>query len=247
MTWINRLKMLVGVFAVFLLVLALTVALSHRKGETDAGSASMDAIEYPVGTDYSGTVIEQFVVQGDAVAAGDPIARIQSTQLLQDLDDDISVPDSEVFQVNDDGTYTVLSSVNGLVQEVSVQQGGYAAGGTTLATIAALDSLFVSAEFILDPKDFERIEQGARVDVTLPNDQQLAGTVESIEVATVDDKAVATATVDIDESLFAEQGGLMTPGTPVEATMQLRNDDLLATSVAELRTLISDVREALFA
>ena len=39
----------------------------------------------------------------------------------------------------------------------------------------------------------------------------------------------------------------MTPGTPVEATLQLRNDDLLATSVDELRSLISDVREALFA
>lgn len=247
MTWATRFRMFFGVIAVFLLVLALTVALSHRKGETDASSASMDAVSYPVGTDYAGTVIEQFVQQGDAVAAGDPIARIQSTQLMQDLADDIAVPDSEVFVVNDDGTLTVLSSVQGIVDEIGVQQGGYAGGGSTIATISAIESLFVSAEFVLDPADFERIEQGAEVEVRLPNDDVLPGAVESIEVETRDDKALATVTVDIDETRFGQHGGLMTPGTPVEATMQLRNDDLLATMVGEMRTVISDVREALFA
>lgn len=247
MTWKTRFSMFFGLIAVTALVLALTVAFSHRKGETEASSASIDAIEYPVGADYPGTVIEQFVVPGDTVAAGDPVARIQSTQLMRDLDDDIEVPDSDVSTVNDDGTLTVRSSVDGLVDEVLVPQGGYAGGGSVVATITALDSLFVSAEFLLDPRDFERVEQGALVEVVLPNDGTLAGAVESLEVETDEGTARTTVEVAIESASFAEQGGLMAPGTPVEATLQLRNDDLLASMVSELRAVISDVREALFA
>lgn len=247
MTWTNRFKMFFGLIGVTLLVLALTVALSHRKGEADADTASIESIAYPVGTDYPGTVVEQYVEVGDLVDVGDPIARLQSTQLMRDLDDDIEVPDTEVAVINGDGTFTVLSSVEGLVDDVITPQGGYAAGGTLIATVTAIDSIFVSAEFTLDPADYERIEQGARVEVTLPNNDELEGAVESVEVETDEDRARATVEVDIDESLFGEHGGLLTPGTPVDATMQLRNDDLLAKVVSGLRSLISDVREALFA
>jgi multidrug resistance efflux pump len=248
MTWRTRFRMFFGVIAVSLLVLALTVALSHRKGETEASAASVAAISYPVGTDFPGTVIEQFVEQGDTVAIGDSIARIQSTQLLQTLDSGDAIPDSEVYRIGDDGTVTVLASVNGIVDTFEVQQGGYAGPGSTIVTVSSIDSLYVSASFILDARDFERIEDGARVEIQLPNNDLLDGSVKSIEVETRGDgKAFVTAHVIIDSDDFLAQGDLMKPGTPVDATLSLRNDDLLATSVAELRSLIADVRQALFA
>lgn len=245
MTWANRFRMSIGAILVLLIVLALTVALSQRKGETDASSAAMAAEQYPVGTDYAGTVIEQTVRTGDLIQAGEPIATLQSTALLNDLADDASVPDSDVFRVNDDGTLTILSSITGIVGEFAVPQGAFAASGTTITTIDSLDSLYVEAEFLLDPKDFERIEQRAAVEVTLPNDDELAGTVETLEVVTQDGKALATVKVDVDETRFGQHGGLMTPGTPVSATLSLRNDDALAGMVSHLRGFIGDVRQAL--
>lgn len=245
MTWSTRFRLFFGTLLVIALVGVLTIALSQRKGESTASSASIDAVTYEVGTDYAGAVVEQFVVRGDIVNAGDPIATIQSNDLVRDLNDDIIVRSSEVFRVNTDGTLTVTSAVTGIVLSVDVPQGSYAAAGAAVATIAAVDTLFVSAEFELSTADFARIVEGAPVAITMPDGARLAGTVGPVETTTVEGSALATVAVVIDAEQFADQGGFILPGTPVTATMALRNDDMLANVTGLVRTVIADVRIAL--
>lgn len=245
MTWTNRFRLFFGFLMVVVVVGALTVALSHRKGEVEASSAAIDAQSYAVGTDYSGAVIEQHVAAGDPVNEGDPIATIQSNDLVRDLNDDIVVTSSEVFEVNFDSTLTVKSAVTGVVTSVEVLKGAYAPAGGAVATIAAIDTLFVSAEFRLSPADFARIEKGAPVEVTLPDGSQMTGEVGPVEATTEGGVAIATVDVLIDEEQFDAQGEFISPGTPVTAVMDLRNEDVLANFTSMVRTLIADVREAL--
>jgi multidrug resistance efflux pump len=245
MTWSTRFRLFFGMLLVVVVVGALTIALSQRKGEVGASSASIDAVSYPVGTDYAGAVVEQFVERGDSVRAGDPIATIQSNDLMRDLSDDIAVSSNEVFTVNADGTLTVTSAVDGIVLSVDVLKGAYASAGSAVATIASIDSLFVSAEFRLSPTDYARVVEGAAVVVTLADGAVLEGVVGPVEATTLEGEAIATVDVLIEQSQFSEQEEFVSPGTPVTAVMTLRNDDVLADFTGMVRTLISDVRVAL--
>jgi multidrug resistance efflux pump len=241
MTWGNRFRLLIGLVAVVAVVGALTVVFSHRKGETMSTSASVQSLDFTVGSDYAGTVIEQKVAPGDHVKTGDPVAVVQSNTLLEALDNDQTIADSDVYDVHDDGTLTVKSTVDGIVENVDVQQGGYAASGGTIATISGTDGLFVSAEYTLDAKDYERVENGAEVSIEFPNTQSIEGTVDSFDVKTVDGRAQAVVKVTSDELGYGAQDGLVTPGAPVQAEMKLKNDDALAGLIESARGFAGDL------
>ena len=241
MTWRNRFKMLVGLIAVVAVVGVLTIMFSQRKGETTSTSASIEAVTYPVGTDYAGTVVEQFVLVGDEIVAGDPIVTVQSNTLAQDLANGATIADNDVFTVSPDGTLTVKSTVNGVVASMDVQQGSYAASGSTIATLAATDGLYVEAQYILDPKDFGRVVQGAAVELELPNSDIVNGSVAQVEVTTEEGQALSIVRVESEELEYGSHEGLIASGTPVVATMQLRNDDVLARLVDTVTSAISDV------
>ena len=49
---------------------------NSNSGKVAGKSASLMAKDYPVGTDYSGTVTEQYVKVGDQVAAGQPLFEV---------------------------------------------------------------------------------------------------------------------------------------------------------------------------
>ena len=245
MTWANRFKMFFGLITVVVIVAALTIVFSQRKGETASATASIEAIEYPVGTDYPGSVISQPVKAGDEVVVGDPIATIQSNTLLEQLADGATVASTGTYDVFPDGTLTIKSTVNGIVDEVLVQQGGYAAAGSTIAQLSATDPLYVTAEYVLDPKDFARVEEGAVVAIELPNSEKIAGTVDSFEVDTVDGQARAIVKIMSTDLTYGSHGGLVAPGTPISAEMKLRNDDVLARLVGSVRDFASDLKDAI--
>ena len=241
MTWRNRFKMFFGVITVVAIVGVLTIMFSQRKGETTSTSASIEAVTYPVGTDYAGTVVEQFALVGDEISAGDPIATVQSNTLAQDLANGATIADNDVFTVSPDGTLTVKSTINGVVSTTDVQQGSYAASGSTIATLAATDGLYVEAQFLLDPKDFARVVEGAEVELELPNSEIVTGAVVNVEVTTVDGEAVSVVRVESDELTYGSHEGLVADGTPVVATMQLRNDDVLARLISTVTATARDV------
>lgn len=245
MTWRNRFKMFFGLVVVVVAVAALTIVFSQRKGETTSMTASIEAVKYPVGTDYAGSVIAQSVEAGDEVAVGDPIATIQSNTLLEQLDNGATIASNETYDVFPDGTLTIKSTVNGIVDEVLVQQGGYAAAGGAVAHLSATDPLHVEAEYSLDPKDFARVEEGAFVTLELPNSETISGTVDSFEVETIDGQARAIVTISSEELTYGGHGGLIAPGTPISAEMKLRNDDVLARMVGSVRDFASDLKDAI--
>jgi multidrug resistance efflux pump len=240
MTWGNRFRLLTGILAIILIVGVATVIFSQRKGETSSSTASIEAVPFPVGTDYAGTIIDEPILKGDVVAAGDPIATIDSSILRESQAKGIVTASSSVFDVHPDGTVTVKSTVAGVVKDIAIQQGGYAGGGTTIATIQATDSLYVTSKFTLDPKDFARVEKGALVSLKLPNSDRVEGEVEQVDVTTVEGNARAIVKVTSPNLVYGAHGGLVAPGTPVEATLTLRNDDPLAAVVDSLKGSVKD-------
>jgi len=228
MTWTSRFKLLVGMIVVLVVVAALTVVFTQRQSQVASTSASIEAKRYPVGLDYGGTVTTAEVENGDRVAVGDTLFTLQSPSLESDLAKGLFKPATAAYTVREDGTVVMTASVAGTVADVSTESGSFVQAGQVLATIDASGSLFVKAEYTLSARDYSRIEDGASVDILLPNQQVVAGTVVSIAVETADGVAESTVLVQSTGLVDGAYNGLVKRGTPVTATLLLRNDGVFA-------------------
>ena len=224
MTWANRFRLLVGFIVVLIIALGCTLILSQRETEVDSRSASVRATTYSVGADYAGTVTTQNVNQGDTVKTGQPLLTIQSATLAAALAAKTRVPASTAYTVSTPGMLTLLATQPGVVSKIGAHVGGFVSAGSALASIDRTGSLYVLADFRLDPYDFSRIQKGALVDLTLPNQQQLSGTVARISVTTIGGKADASIEVRSPHLVRGTHNGLVMPGTPISATLHLRPD-----------------------
>ncbi|MBX0299688.1 efflux RND transporter periplasmic adaptor subunit [Cryobacterium sp. 1639] len=228
MTWVNRLKLLVGLVGVFALVAVLTVIFNQRQSQVASASASIQAAEYPVGTDYGGIVIERLVEEGDAVSAGQPMFTVQSPTLQADVAEGLVSLENVAYSVSPDGVLTLTASIDGTVTGITTERGSFVQAGQVLATINRGGSLYVSAQFVLTSTDYARIEEGAPVQIVLPNQARISGNLDTVEVTTVDGQAETTARVISTGLADGEFNGLVAPGTPVAATLSLRDDGPLA-------------------
>jgi multidrug resistance efflux pump len=224
MTWANRFRLFVGLVVVLAIVLGLTLILSQRETEADSRSATVKAVTYSIGSDYAGTVMTQNVNQGDAVKAGQPLLTIQSATLAAALATKVKVPASTAYTVASTGVLTLVATEPGIVSTIGAHVGGFVSAGSQLATIDRTGSLYVLADFRLDPYDFSRIQKGAKVDLILPNQQQLTGTVSRISVTTLAGQADASIEVRSAQLVRGTHNGLVVPGTPISATLHLRPD-----------------------
>lgn len=228
MTWINRLKLVVGLIAVVVVVAAFTVVFNQRQHRVVSTSATIVAQSYPVGTDYAGIVVRQHVEIGSAVTAGDVLFEVRSLQLQRDIASGYVVDADVRASLTQDGTSIVNAMVDGVVTDVAVPQGGFAQAGGVLATIDRDESLFVEAEFLLSPRDYARITTGSVAELVLPSQAVLAGEVTRIEVETVEGQARSTVVVASDDLRDSPAAGLFQAGTPVSVTLRLRDDGPLA-------------------
>ncbi|WP_284328396.1 HlyD family efflux transporter periplasmic adaptor subunit [Demequina litorisediminis] len=234
MTWANRFKLLVGIIAVLVIAAAATLLFNQRRTEVASTSGEISAAELAVGTDYGGLVTEAYVSKGDTVAPGDELFLVSSLRLEQDVSTGaVSAADASI---QSDGSLLVRAGAEGTVAEVAVGKGSYAAPGTVIATIDQANTLYADLEFVLTPRDFGLVEQGATVDLRLPDERTLTGTVSDMSVETIDGTAHVTMRVDSD-ALVAEDGGLIQAGTPLNATLHLRDDGPLAGVEDALRDL----------
>jgi multidrug resistance efflux pump len=142
---------------------------------------------------------------------------------------------------DDDGTMMLTATVNGTVNDLAVAQGGFAQAGGVVAVIERSDSLFVEAEFLLSARDYGRIEDAAPVELLLPNQRILRGHVESVDVETVLGEAKSTLRVVSDELVDGESNHLIADGTPVVATLTLRDDGPFAGAVDLLSDFIRKI------
>ncbi len=224
MTWSARFKLFIGLIVVLAIVGACTIVFTQRQNSARSASASITAQEYSVGAVYAGTVVDQAVTVGESVTTGQRLFTIRSPQLLRDLESGIIHAD-DLDQVDaTSGTYAVISAVDGVVASVTAPVGDFVTGGAEIAKVDKAGSLTVTAQFTLTARDYGRIAKGSSVDLQLPNDTTVSGTVDAIVVETVDGRAASTITI-ASPGLAAEQiGGLYQPGTPVVATLALRDD-----------------------
>lgn len=241
MTWANRLKLAGGILLVLAVVAACTVVFNQRQHRVLSTSATIVAETYPVGTDYGGIVTRQYVEVGDEVAAGQPLFDVRSLQLQRDIATGQMTDAVLAASVTQDGTSTIVATVDGTVRDVTVPQGGFAQAGSVLASVDRNASLFVEAEFLLSPRDYARIEQGSDVEVLLPNQSVLGGDVTGIEVQTEQGQAMSTLRITGSDLAAQAATGLFQAGTPVQVTLQLRDDGPLAGVGDALRDLLQKV------
>ena len=228
MTWINRLKLLTGVLVVTAIVAACTLVFTQRQSQVASTSASITAQQYAVGTDYGGTVTAAYVATGDRVKRGEKLFEVQSLALLQDLQRNPVKLTTASYTIRKDGTMIFKSTVNGTVARVLAKEGDFVQPGADLATIYKAGTLTVTADYTLTPNDYERVQTGGRVDLILPNQSVLPGAAEQVSVRTVGGQAQAEIEVKSDRLVQGADNGLVTPGTPVIATLHLRQDGVFA-------------------
>ncbi|MCY7324690.1 MAG: HlyD family efflux transporter periplasmic adaptor subunit [Microbacteriaceae bacterium] len=241
MTWSNRLRLLGGALLVLVIVAACTIVFTQREGQVASRTASFEAVSYSVGSDYAGTVTEQFVDEGAAVAKGDKLLSVQSATLLSALDSPQGVPENTAYTVANDGTLTLIATEPGILKSVEAQVGGFVGAGQALATVERDASIFVLADFVIDPYNFTRIEDGARVEVVLPDHQRLEATVAKKSVDTVNGKANVELEISSEDFIAGEMGGLVASGTPVTAILHLREEGPLAGVKDSLYQLLEQV------
>ena len=89
-------------------------------------------------------------------------------------------------------------------------------------------SQFVDARYLLTPRDYGRVTEGARVSILLPNNRSIDGSVSSVKVTTENGQAATKIRVQSPDLVRHDLGDLTKPGTPVVATVKLRDDGPLA-------------------
>lgn len=229
MTWINRLRLFGGILGVLLVVAVLTLVFNQRQTKVASLTATVAADTYDVGAAYGGTVIKQYVTEGDVVAAGDKLFTIQSVPLQQDLANGLDLQSSDAYDVDQEkGTLTYKATVAGQVTDLQAKLGNALGTGSPFAQISVVDSQYVEARFLLSPRDYERVQQGAPVDLLLPNNQIIGGEVSTVEVTTDQAQALTEVRIESPDLTDPALTTLTKPGTPVTATLQLRDDGPLA-------------------
>lgn len=229
MTWISRLKLFGGLLGVLLLVAVLTLIFNQRQNQVASLTATVAADTYEVGAAYGGTVTKQYVKEGDVVKKGQKLFTIQSVALQQDLANGLKITNSDAYDVKTStATLTYKATVQGQVSDLKAKLGNSLGSGQDFAKISVTNSQYVEAQYLLSPGDYSRVQEGAPVSILLPNNRTLSGKVTTIEVATDSGQARTDVRVDSPELKDAALGSLAQPGTPVVATLQLRDDGPLA-------------------
>ena len=163
-----------------MLVLAagLTMLVNYNSGKVAGKSASLVAEDYPVGTDYSGTITQQYVHVGDHVAAGQPLFEVESASLERDLAQGLVNKDNLTHEVKDDNTLVITATNAGQVDSIAYASGAFVPANSTIATVQQAGTMYVEADFLLSAKDYARIPAQADIDITLPNNQQITAQVQ---------------------------------------------------------------------
>lgn len=242
MTWTQRLRLFGGMVVVLLLTAVLVLVFNQRQAQALSTSGQVASTQASVGAAYGGVITDLRVKDGDEVTKGQPLVTLNSPDLKRDLAQGLKVASTDAFDVDTSSatvTYKALS--DGRLSGIAVQTGGFVQNGADLATITADGSQYALADFTLSPRDYERIVKGAAVSLRLPDDRTVAGTVQSVSVKTDNGQARTRVTVGSDELKDPGIAELTQPGTPVAATLSLRDDGPLAGPTDGLRSFLIQI------
>ncbi len=242
MTWINRLRLWGSILASLMIVFLLVLVFNQRQHTIQSSSATIIAPRAQVASNYGGIVIKEYVKVGQVVKAGDALFDVSSVSLLQDLANGVKVASSNTLTIDKTtGVLTYKATIPGTVTQVNAQEGSYLVATQPLAVITGDAGRVVEATFTLTPREYGLVEKGAAVTVRLPDDTAVSGVVDSAVVQTQAGKAVVTVRVISDQLNSRELNLLATDGAPVQATVVLRDEGILAGPTDALRDLFRKV------
>jgi multidrug resistance efflux pump len=241
MTWASRFRLLIGTILVLFLAALATYKLNENRGFAASDSAQIVAKTYDVGTPYAGLVVDQLVDAGDAVEKGQPLFVIDSTSLQYDIDNGFAKPATEATRVDKHDRLVLLATDDGTVTKVDSERGTFVQSATELAVVQRADTLYVQAEFTLTPNEYARVADDAEATVELPNHRTISATVDRVDVETVAGEAQAVVTLTGDALKDGAQNGLVSPGTPVNAKLHLRNDSVVTRAAGTLKSFLGGI------
>ena len=144
---------------------------------------------------YPGRVMALSVELGTRVSRGQVIARVESSESLQ--------------------TYAITAPISGMIVAKNVNVGSITGGGEAMLMIG--DPARLHAEFLLYPRDAERVRAGQPVIVrSLAGDYTFNGRIEAVLPSTDLTSQVLIAHVDL-----PYQGGIWRPGLGVSGEVQV--------------------------
>jgi multidrug resistance efflux pump len=239
MTWTQRLRLFGGILAVLALTAVLVLVFNQRQAQALSTTGQVVSARASVGAAYGGVVTKVEAQEGDDVTKGQPLFTVNSPELRRDLSQGLEVASTEAFEVDAKAstvTYKALS--DGRLSQIEAQAGGFVQNGANLAMITAEGSQYAVADFTLSPRDYERIVKGAHVALRLPDDSTVEGTVQAVSVQTENGQAKTRVTIASDALQDPNLAELTQPGTPVAATLSLRDDGPLSGPTDGLRAFL---------
>ena len=232
MTWPNRIRLYGGLLLVVALVAALTLVFNQRRSQALSLTAQVVADQVTVGAQFGGVVVSQHAAEGDTVEKGEDLFTVVVPRTVGTAGEVVAAlaPVANAAYVVDpqSSTVTYRALATGRLTDVRGTEGGFVQSGSPLATITAVGSEYAIAEFRLSPRDYERVEGGARVDLLLPDNSSVAGEVRTVSVTTEGGLALTEVTIGSEALRGTVPSRLAMPGTPVSATLSLRDDGPLA-------------------
>lgn len=232
MTWLTRMKLLIGVAAVLALVGALSLRLDAEVRTVHGLQGALAAEDYEVGTDYAGVLVDQYVAPGDEVEPGDPLFALQSNRLRRDLASGLIRPEDSTYRIRDENTLMFRAATAGTVRDVDYVEGAFVPANTPIASLEVADTMFVTAQFQLRPAEYALLREARTMTVTLPNGTAIPATITDVSVEAGDNIAHTTVRA---EAADLSDHGLFGAGTPVSTSIQLPNHGLRA-SLGDLVT-----------
>lgn len=242
MTLSNRLRLWGGVLLVLVLAFALTLLFNQRQHRASSVSATVDAPQAVISSEYGGVVTDSFVSLGDPVREGDRLFTVSSLSLQQDVANGVRPQSTVAYDLDiPRGTVTYKAVSTGYVGDWQARDGSYLPNGSEMATIVADGQRRVVGTYILSPGDYGRLERGTKATVFLPNNERVEGRATGVRVVTEEGRAIAEVQIESEDLANPAYADLTRPGTPVSAVVDLRDDGILAGPTDSFLTFLTKI------
>ena len=229
MTWIGRLRLLLSLLLVLALAAALCLVFNQRQRQSPSVSAAIEQPRYAIAAVAPGVVTDIGVALGDEVRAGDVLFTMTSVELQQDAVHGLKASSNDAMEIDpEQGTIVYRATADGRVTALSATSGNYLGAGAPVATIVRSTPRTVQAQFRLTPRDYGRLEEGARAQILLPDDRTIEGTVGSASVVTENGQAITRALITSPDLEAQDLDLIATDGAPVSVTVELSDSGVLA-------------------
>lgn len=227
-----------GIFLLILLTGVLVVYLNWTYARVQSDRAQITISNYSVGTDYAGIITKQYVVTGDNVQPGQPLFKLKSDQLAQDLASGRTNTSSLIYPLDDSGQMVITASKTGTVSHIDASQGSFIAADKQIATIADTSTLGVTADFTLGKSETSQLAPSSQIIVTLLSHQQVSGRITSILQSSKNGKRVTTIEATLTPS---SASSLISAGSGTNATLVLNRTTYYSRLLAATQNLLSQV------